>query len=409
MRRILSITIILCCFSVPLYAQVDQAQEIAELREQIALLTDRLTQIEQSMVVSPEVRGEVEMGRIAATPSPLSISDSWTKKTRLSGDLRYRHEAVNDEAKSVRNRHRIRARANLTTNLTESLTVGIGLSTGGSANDSGNQTLGSGFSRKPIGMDLAYFDWKVSDTMSFMGGKMSNPFFRPAGYHLIYDSDIRPEGLAFKYNSGTFFGNASAFWVEERPDDPDSVLLGLQAGYRRILNNGANLIVGASYYKTSHTRRYAPIFTPGNGQGNQLDANGNYLFGFSEVELFGELEFDLGGEPMSLFLDYVTNTDADVFNKGFAFGATYRLASAPGGWAVGYIYQDLEANAVVGAFTDSDFAGGTSDGSGHTLRAGYTFPGGWNLATRYIIGDRGRAAGNERDYNRLQADINFRY
>ena len=73
------------------------------------------------------------------------------------------------------------------------------------------------------------------------------------------------------------------------------------------------------------------------------------------------------------------------------------------------LYQDLEANAVVGAFTDSDFAGGTSDGSGHTLRAGYTFSGGWNLATRYIIGDRGRAAGNERDYNRLQADINFRY
>ena len=112
---------------------------------------------------------------------------------------------------------------------------------------------------------------------------------------------------------------------------------------------------------------------------------------------------------MSLFLDYVTNTDADVFNKGFAFGATYYIVSVLGDWTVGYLYQDLEANAVVGAFTDSDFAGGTSDGSGHTLRAGYTFPGGWNLATRYIIGDRGRAAGNERDYNRLQADINFRY
>ena len=30
MRRILSITMIPCCFAVPLYAQVDQAQEIAE-------------------------------------------------------------------------------------------------------------------------------------------------------------------------------------------------------------------------------------------------------------------------------------------------------------------------------------------------------------------------------------------
>ena len=177
MRRILSITMILCCFAVPLYAQVDQAQEIAELKEQIALLTDRLTQIEQSMVVTPEVREGVEIEQTAATPSPLLIPGSWAEKIRLSGDLRYRHETVNDEVMSVRNRHRIRARANLTADLNENVTVGVGLSTGGTANDSGNQTLGSGFSRKPIGMDLAYFDWRVSDTMNLMGGKMSNPFF----------------------------------------------------------------------------------------------------------------------------------------------------------------------------------------------------------------------------------------
>ena len=87
----------------------------------------------------------------------------------------------------------------------------------------------------------------------------------------------------------------------------------------------------------------------------------------------------------------------------------FRQAFDMGTWNVAYVYQDLEANAVVGAFTDSDFAGGTSDGSGHTLRAGYSFPRGWRLALRYIIGERGEAAGNLRDYNRLMVDVNFSY
>ncbi len=112
---------------------------------------------------------------------------------------------------------------------------------------------------------------------------------------------------------------------------------------------------------------------------------------------------------MTAFMDYVTNTAAEAYGDGLAVGVGYRRASDRGTWNVGYIYQDLEANAVVGAFTDSDFAGGTSDGSGHTIRAGYVFPRGWGLALRYIIGDRGGAAGNLRDYNRLQADVNFSY
>ena len=76
---------------------------------------------------------------------------------------------------------------------------------------------------------------------------------------------------------------------------------------------------------------------------------------------------------------------------------------------MGYAYQDLGGNAVVGAFTDSDFGGGTSDASGHTLSGSYMVNGGWYFALRYVIGKRGEAAGQLRDYNRLMTDINFRY
>jgi len=410
MRRILSILIMLGCFAaVPLYAQTDQAQEIAELRAQLALLTDRLAQIEQSMAEPIETEEAVDVEQVAVVPPAQPAAASWTENVRLRGDLRYRHETINDDLFSTRHRHRVRARVNVTADVADNMSMVFGLSTGSRTNDSGNQTLGDGFSYKPIGVDLAYFNWGVTDNLNLQGGKMPSPFFRPTGYHLIYDSDIRPEGVALRYSSGSFFGNASAFWAEERSSGPDSMLFGLQGGYRGTLANGSGFTAGVSYYETTHTQGREPLCTPGSGQGNQLDANGNYLYGFSEVNLFGELRLELGGQPVTLFADYVTNTDADAFDEGFAFGGTYRSTSEPGDWSLAYIYQDVEANAVVGAFTDSDFAGGTSDGSGHTLRAGYVLPGGWNLAVRYVIGDRGEAAGLKRDYNRLMADIAFRY
>ena len=410
MRYVMSILLASCWLAAPpLCAQTESEGETAQLRARIALLEERLARIEASVTgeIAPDLEVEVRRAVEVAVPPP--AARSWTGGLVLDGDLRYRHETINDDAVSVRHRHRMRARANATATLNEDMKVGFGLSTGGIANDSGNQSFDAGFSRKSVGVDLAYFDWSLSDTLTLVGGKMSNPFFRPGGSHLLYDGDIRPEGLALRMSSGAFFANASAFWAEERGSGPDTMWYGLQAGYRGSPARGVSLTVGASVHELSHAQGRAPVFTPDNGQGNQLDANGNYLYGFSQVEVFGELGFELAGHPLRMFVDYVTNSAADDHADGLALGIDYRRVSDTGTWNLAWIYQDLGANAVVGAFTDSDFAGGTSDGSGYTLRAGYAFPGGWNLGLRYILGDRGEAAGNLRDYDRLQADIVFNY
>ena len=127
MRHIITILLILyCLFAAPIYAQtiqvgpVNVSREIIELKAQIALLADRLAQIEQSAAE----RLDVEAEQVAiAPPEP-----SWTEKLRLSGDVRYRHESINDNFKDFRNRHRIRARTNLTADLSESTTMGLGFS-----------------------------------------------------------------------------------------------------------------------------------------------------------------------------------------------------------------------------------------------------------------------------------------
>ncbi len=427
-RRLL---VVCCCLSMPaLQAQAGGEEEISQLHARIAALEARLAQLEAHLDAGEEVapaapsfqtnpqadtirpaqtrkRPAAPAQAVVAASQATPAAASWIGRLVWDGDLRYRHEMIDEHGRSVRNRHRMRARANATATLNDDMEVGFGLATGGDNNDSANVSFDNAFSRKPVGIDLAYVDWKLAEPVTLLAGKMSNPFFRPGDSHLLFDGDLRPEGLAFKAGSGAFVATASAFWAEERSSASDTLWYGLQAMYQRSPAEGIALTAGASFHTLSNIKGRTPLFTPNNGQGNQLDANGNYLYGFSKVEVFGEARVELASHPLTLFVDYVTNTEADAFSDGFALGINYRRESPAGAWSLGYAFQDLEANAVVGAFTDSDFAGGASDGSGHTLRAGYVFPRGWRANLRYIFSERGEAAGNPRDYNRLQADLRF--
>ena len=397
----------------PLQALAGSDDEIAQLKARIELLEEQLARIEARFTPGPETMKEIPEERLVAPSSSSSSSKHPHRRqapdVRVSADLRYRHDLINDAAVSSRHHHRVRARASAATRLTERIAVGFGLSTGGVSNDSANQTLGDGFSLKPVGLDLAYFDWSVSEQLSLVGGKMVNPFYRPGRHHLLYDDDLRPEGLVLSMDSGRFFGSASVYWAEERALGADSLWLGIQAGFRGLISQGLAYTAAAGFHEITNTQGRLPIFTPLGGQGNLLDSNGGYLYGFSQAEVSGELEIDVYGYPVTLFLDYVTNTAADTHADGIAVGLGYQRDSDPGNWHVSWVYQDLDANAVVGAFTDSDFGGGTSDSRGHVFRAGYWFPGGWRIALRYIEAERGKAADLPRDYSRLQADIGFSY
>ena len=149
-----------------------------------------------------------------------------------------------------RQRHRIRARFGVTADVAEDVQVGLTLATGGDDPISANQTLDTGFSRKPIGVDRAFFRWAATDELTFTGGKIANPFYRPGNHHLIYDNDLNPEGLALRYARGNWFASYAGLWVEEREAADDSILLGGQLGYRSVRNEGARFTVGAMQRQT---------------------------------------------------------------------------------------------------------------------------------------------------------------
>lgn len=393
-------------------AQPAPQAEIAALRAEITALMARLERLEQAGARAPataEAPAAAPAGpaAVAAAPAEPRLA-AVAPGLRFAGDLRYRHETINEEGEAERNRHRIRARFGVTADVTANVRLGLQLASGTDDPISANQDLDTGFNRKQIGIDRAFFSWAPTDELTFTGGKFANPFFRPGSHHLLYDSDLNPEGLALRYARGAWFVNYAGLWVEERGSADDSLLLGGQLGYRHALDNGVRLTAGLSYYDYLETQGQTP-FWDGEPVGNRVDANGNYLHDFNLTELFAELNLEAGQRPVTVFADYVVNGEAADADTGFALGASLGEVSKQGDWRVGYIYQDLEADAVVGTFTDSDFAGGGTDGKGHVIEFNYGFRDRLVFGLRYYLNERGAGAGNEHDFKRLMADVVFNY
>jgi hypothetical protein len=388
--------------------QSDATAEIAAIRAEMAELMARLERLEQATVATDRGSSPTPAAAPAAPAVETRVAANAAPAIRFAGDLRYRHETINEDDEVERNRHRIRARFGVTADIAENVRVGLQLASGGDDPVSANQTLDTGFDRKPVGIDRAFFSWEATDQLTFTGGKFANPFFRPGAHHLIYDTDLNPEGLAVRYSRGDWFANYAGLWVEERSAADDSIMLGGQFGYRSTLANGMRITAGAGYYDYLETEGQIP-FWDGNPSGNRVDAVGRYLHDFNIAQLFGEISFKPGEQPVTVFADYVVNGAADSADKGFALGASYGEVTSAGTWRFGYIYQDLEADAVIGTFTDSDFAGGGTDGKGHVVEFNYGFRDRLVFGLRYFLNERGADIGNEHDYNRLQADVVFNY
>ena len=414
MRKSLVAVVAVVAFTVSCSAAIAQpasSAEIAAIRAEIATLSARLERLERvsanAGAAAPAAAPSVP-AVAAAAPAATQTLAAAGPNIRFAGDLRYRHESINEDAVAERQRQRIRARFGVTADIADRVRVGLQLATGNDDPVSANQTLDTGFNRKSFGVDRAFFSWAATEQLTFTGGKMANPFFRPGNHHLIYDSDLNPEGLALRYGRGDWFANYAGLWVEERSAANDSILLGGQFGYRHSLDNGMRFTAGASYYDYLETQGQTP-FWDGDDAGNRVTPTGQYLNDFNLTEVFAELGLTAGERPITLFADYVVNTEASDQDTGFAVGASFGQVAKRGDWRFGYAYQDLEADAVIGTFTDSDFAGGGTDGKGHVVELNYGFRDRLVFGLKYFLNERGAATGNEHDYNRLQADVVFNY
>ncbi len=99
-RRMVLVIVMAC-----LASSVCLADELQGLKDQLAAQENQLAELRQKVARLESIQDQ-------AKPT-LPESLKWAQSISLSGDLRYRHESIDQQDKPDRHRHRIRLRLNL--------------------------------------------------------------------------------------------------------------------------------------------------------------------------------------------------------------------------------------------------------------------------------------------------------
>jgi len=400
----------------PVLAQAASDEEFAALRAQMMALSERLDRLEAENRELTTANAELAKSSqetavtVAAEVKEKPAKTNWTDTIHWNGDFRYRYETFNIEGKPNRDRNRVRARAALVANVTPTVEVGLGLASGGDDPVSSNQTLGGGGSSKDIKMDLAYFDWSGLKDTHVYGGKFENYIHRAGKNALLWDSDWRPEGTGIGWDNGKFFANALGTWIESDSSSGQSFAYLTQAGFKLPIGDSLKLTAGVGYHNFD-TRGSGSFYGDDDDFfGNSYDPVINtYLYDYEELELFAELNFDMFGRSAQLFGNWVQNQAAVENDTAYALGFNYGSAKNKGEWQLGYVYQKLEADSVLGLLTDSDYGGGGTDAKGSIFKGSYALVKNVNADFTYFVNAVGLKSGNPIDFKRLQLDLSFKY
>lgn len=407
-------------------ARADEVSELkTQLEEQQKMLLQMQQQIEQLEANQKAQEQSVDEKITKAVESkPLPDSMKWVENVKINGDLRYRYEGIDAQSNgkwgSSINRSRIRARLGLEAKVNDDVNLGFRLGTGSQDPVSTNQTLEDSFDKKPIWLDLAYFDWHPSKIkgFDFIGGKMPRPFYRVGDNQLIWDDDLNPEGLAAKYewplnDALKAYINGGGFWVGH-PDTAsaaDTSLWGIQGYLKNTFENKSYLLGGMSYYVYGNIKEQADLTKAWKGSSNffgNTATGGKYKYGYNIFEGFVEYGFKIADFPTAVYGDYAQNTDAPGSdNVGWLIGCTFNKAKDPGSWQVGYDYRDIDADAVVGQFNDSDFDNGGTNAEGHRFNFTYQLAKNFQLGLNYFLDEKKN--GDKDKYRRFQADVIFKF
>lgn len=352
-------------------------------------------------------------------------------------------------------RHRLRVRARLGAKLKISdwLDGRIRMTTG-SATDpiSSNQTLETQQGKFPIGLDLAYLRMTHEDWASVSGGRIENPWFST---DLVWDQDLAFDGVAAKFNprfaeDWRAFGTLGAFSVDEQQSSEtnkakDKWLLGAQVGLQWRDDNESSVIFGVALYDFRNIEGQPnplgsdefdntafSLRTKGNSTFSIDAANASYCGSggpcglaskFRELNLTGQFDW-AAFNPVHVILsaDYVRNIGFDKDEILARTGNIYeqedtasRISLIVGmpkvaqldDWQVFGAYKRIGADAVLDAFTDSDFHLGGTDTQGWILGASYGVGKNTWLTARWLSADE--ISGLPLAIDVLQVDLNAKF
>ena len=390
----------------------------------------------QSLVILGSLLGGVAYAQDTAEVQQAvdGLSDAFAKDIALrwkwKGDFRVRNENIVQDYSIDRNRSRVRVRLGFEAEVNPTVKAGFQFATTESGDArSSNQTLGDVNSRKALDLDLAYVEWAPNAATKVTLGKMKQPLAMTTSYFV--DKDINPEGAALAFNhapTGAFV-NAALFDLVERSSASDSTAVALQVGLRGKLNDDTSYVLAAGEMKHHNVKNFAVVQSGSAGgffgNSTKMGCVGAATCLSNEFEVrnvLAEVTTVVADYPVVAFVDWAENTKAAKFNKAIAYGVTLGKASLPNSWEVGVVSQKVEKDALYGQWIDSDYAAGNTDGDGYTLRGAYQVAKNWKLNVAYHMNETNNdvplfaiVAGSsvvevyDREYNRLQLDLNYAF
>jgi hypothetical protein len=401
------------------------ADDVTELRKQMEQQYEQMRQMQNKLIELEAAQKQqgVAVKKLEETEFALPENLAWVEKIQPYGDFRFRYEYRDSDWKSGSDdRFRIRARVGAKIQINEEFMFDFRVATAQFFDDedegrtvggdfrSGNKTLGDYWVSDNAWIDRAYLIWTPNwaENWTFKFGKMGNPFYKVGKNQLIWDGDVNPEGVAFQYKKDKLFVNGMFGQVEENGSSADKRMLGIQGGLVHAFESGNKLTYGASYFDYSNVEGEEPIID-GLFAGNTTFDGETYAFDYNLLEGFAQYDTKLGDMPVSVYGNYVVNTASGVEeDTGWLIGTTLNKAKKPGSWQFGYTYRDLEADAVFGAFTDSDFArDGVTNSRGHTFNYTYALAKNTAISATYFHDEN--LNHDKSDNKRLQIDLKVKF
>ena len=331
-------------------------------------------------------------------------------KSAFTGDmrLRYQHSFL-DINTTKESGYFVRLRGAIAGGLSDALSWKFGMASGGWVNSNQEQyykeqRLG-GFSVKPLWFDTAVLSYQPTDHWTVQLGKMENPYFDSHRYNLIWDPDLNPEGLSIGYST-QFMKNHSvnfdlssflrdtALNCQLRPEalsgDQENACVYdkfLLAGSARFLMDYDNydFRTGVSFYNIQSKGDWVSSEDQSVVSNSLIsDDSQKYLYNYSILDIFFQMNLKNLWKPLSLSVQLVQNFAVQDASMGMIAGGFLGDRKKVHSWSLGYHFFQLDKDATLAKYTDSDVSDVGVNYSGHQVNLSYLLNRSTSLGLKYI-------------------------
>jgi hypothetical protein len=341
------------------------------------------------------------------------IENSFLDKVHFKGDLRLRYESIERDDADNKYRNRYRLRLGVKVDLMDTLQFEVGMRSGFANATSGNQTFTDDeplmdYFFQSLRFNTLGFSYR-SENSTYKIGRQAYMMYRPIKSQLVWDNDISMNGANYQYQDATkmITLGINQPTLEEASVAEDDVNLFIAQYVHKTTVDRAKLYLGMGVYYYDGLKGNTTLF--GSTKGNSVE-NGVYSNDYHIIEGFGELQLpDIFGQKLKLATGIVYNFGADENNFGYDIALQLGKAKKVGDWQVKYSYTDLEEDATLGAYSDSDNFGGGTGARGHAIRAKYKMGKNLYLAGNFFFNElyesKSKLKGMEAEYERVQLDV----